>query len=584
MPLRCHTWALLAVGSLLLPLMLRAQNAPAVLGGDRVEASALPLTAYVPLDSWAYGAVDRLHALGYVDTAFLGMKPWTRLSIENMLDESAERLAAAAGSDSPGDEEARGLYSALGAAFAESWPEDRNPSTAQAVLESAYTRSEEIAGLPLEDSFHLGQSIVNDYGRPNLEGYDGIAGLSAAASKGRLTLYVRGEYQHAPHARGYNQTLANELATLDEVPYATNPNQATIPLGPIAQEDVFRLLEANLSYHLAGHQFSVGKMDRWLGPATGGSFALSTNAENLYAFQLDRVEPLSIPLLSRLIGPVRYLFLVGSLKGHTDPNDPWMHVEKISFKPTPNLEFGFERSVIWGGAGHVPITFGSFWRSFTSVQNVPLSEKFSRQDPGARFGTFDFSYRLPFVRNWLTLYTDSLSHDDVNPVSAPRRAGIRPGLYLARVPFVPRLDVRVEAATTDPPTSRSTAGQFLYAEGVQLQGYTNKGFIMGDAIGRENKGGDAWLTYHLSPRENIAVSYRRVKAAKDFIDGGTTQDEYGVALVKRLRPELELKARAQYEAWRAPLYDASLAETPRKHSDTTAALQLTWFPKLGVPR
>jgi hypothetical protein len=63
-----------------------------------------------------------------------------------------------------------------------------------------------------------------------------------------------------------------------------------------------------------------------------------------------------------------------------------MHVEKISFKPTVNLEIGFERSVIWGGKGHVPITIHSFLKSFFSFQNVPASEKFSRNDPGARFG------------------------------------------------------------------------------------------------------------------------------------------------------------------------------------------------------
>ncbi len=62
----------------------------------------------------------------------------------------------------------------------------------------------------------------------------------------------------------------------------------------------------------------------------------------------------------------------------------------------------------------------------------------------------DFSYRLPFVRKWLTLYSDSLVHDDVSPPSAPRRAGIRPGIYLSHFPGLAPLDFRVEAASTDP--------------------------------------------------------------------------------------------------------------------------------------
>ncbi len=334
-------------------------------------------------------------------------------------------------------------------------------------FESAYTRLGGIAGTPLRDSFHLGLTIVNDYGRPYQEGFNPIAGFSTRSEAGRFALYFRGEYQHVPGAPGYSQSLSNLLSTIDSVPIATYPNQSIIPSGPIAPVNDFRIVEANLSYLLLNHEFSIGKSDHWMGPAKGGSFAWSNNAENIYAFQIDRVEPLYVPLLSRLTGPFRYQFFVGSLKGHVDPRDPWIHVEKISFKPTVNLEMGFERATIWGGEGHVPITIHSFLKSFFSFQNVPASEKFSRNDPGARFGTFDFSYRLPFVRKWLTLCSDSLVHDDVSPPSAPRRAGIRPGIYLSHFPGLAPLDFRVEAASTDPPTSRSNGGQFLYTEEIQ---------------------------------------------------------------------------------------------------------------------
>ncbi len=211
-----------------------------------------------------------------------------------------------------------------------------------------------------------------------------------------------------------------------------------------------------------------------------------------------------------------------------------MHIEKINFKPTPNLEFGFERSVIWGGEGHVPITLDSFFRSFFSTANVSAAQKVSRTDPGARFASFDFSWRLPWLTHWMTLYTDSMIHDDVSPIDAPRHAGVRPGIYLARVPGVPRLDFRMEGMNTDPETSRSVDGQYMYWETIQVQGYTNKGLIMGDSIGREGKGGQAWLTYHLSPRELVQVSFRNQKNAANFIPSGTTQNSFDIRAVKRL--------------------------------------------------
>src|SRR5208283_3451904 len=161
-------------------------------------------------------------------------------------------------------------------------------------------------------------------------------------------------------------------------------------------------------------------------------------------------------------------------------------VEKISFRPTENLEFGFERTVIWGGKGHEPITLHTFLRSFFSLTAATSAAKLTNADPGARFGAFDFSYRLPFVRNWLTLYSDSEVHDDVSPIDAPRRASWRPGLYLSHVPGIPKLDLRAEATSTDPPIKNSQFGHFMYYETIQQQGYTNQGQLFGDWIGREN--------------------------------------------------------------------------------------------------
>ena len=296
-----------------------------------------------------------------------------------------------------------------------------------------------------------------------------------------------------------------------------------------------------------------------------------TNAENIYAFEINRTEPFRIPWLSRLTGPLRYDFYVGSLKGHTYPNDPWVHVEKISFKPSRNLELGFERTVIWGGKGHVPITIHSFLKSFFSFQNVSLAEKYSREDPGARFGSFDFNYRLPLVRSWLSLYSDSEAHDDVNPISAPRRAAVRPGIYLSHFPRAHAFDLRVEGASSDPVSDESLNGNFLFYEAIQKQGTTNKGFLFTDWIGRDAKGGQAWLTYHLSANESVQFMYRNAKADHNFIPFGTTQNDLQVSVVKRLGKQIELRGWVQQEEWKAPIYK------PGRQSNTMASGQITWY-------
>jgi hypothetical protein len=518
-----------------------------------------------------------------------------------MLEATAAEIQ---GADRYGDataDEAQSLYEALSREL----DDIENPCPAGkgiSRVESVYSATRAISGTPLRDSYHLGSTIVNDYGRPYENGFNNYSGASGYASWGRFLLYARGEAQAAPSASGYSTALAQTLAANDGTTYYfnsacalnTNPaliaslctplplsQQTTMPVGPIASTATGRVIEAYASAHLLEHEISFGKQDDWLGPGLGGGMAYSNNAENIYSFRVNRSEPLRVPLLSRITGPFRYDFLVGSLKGHTYPNDPWVHVEKVSMRPTRDLEIGFERTVIWGGKDHEPITLHTFLRSFFSLSAPDAAVKFSSQDPGARFGAFDFSYRLPFVRNWLTLYSDSEVHDDISPADAPRRASWRPGLYLSHLPGFPKLDIRVEAASTDPPVSTSHGGMFMYYEAVQRQGYTNKGQLFGDWIGREDKGGQGWLTYRLSGNEWIQIAVRNQKADKDFIatptaQYGTTLNEIDFQAVKRIGKDFEVNGKFAYERWKAPIYLTG----PQTVTATT--VQLTWFPERKV--
>jgi hypothetical protein len=568
--------------------VLHAGVCAAQAGGDPSRPSPVcaPSTLdspFIPVDSWIYPAMLRLYGMGFVDTMYVGMRPWTRASVSHMLEEAGARVEDA--DPGPLTDQAGQIVDAISHELSTATAGPCGPMKGTLQFDQVYTVMRGISGTPLRDSFHLGSSIVNDYGRPFENGFNNYTGVSGYASAGRFLLYARGEFQGAPSGSGYSTALAQTLSGVDLVSFI-NPvtslpyNQATIPMGPIASTTTGRVLEAYVSAHVLNHEIAFGKQDNWLGPGMGGGMAYSNNAENIYTFRINRTEPLHIPLLSRLTGPFRYDFMVGSLKGHVAPNDPWVHVEKVSFRPTENLEFGFERTAIWGGKGHVPITLHTFLKSFFSFQNVTYEEKIGREDPGARFGAFDFSYRLPYMRKWLTLYADSNVHDDVSPIDAPRRASWRPGLYLSHMPGLPQLDVRVESAWTDPPVSNSTGGHFMYWESIQRQGYTNKGQIFGDWVGREGKGSQGWVTYHLSGNEWLQASVRNHKVAKDFVPGGTTLNEISFQAVKRFGPYFEANGSFTYQTWKAPVYDTGTATYPAaQHDVTTTTIRLTWYPE-----
>jgi Capsule assembly protein Wzi len=524
-------------------------------------------SVYISMDSWIYPAMERLYSLGYIDTAFLGLRPWTRLSCLHMLERSQTKIFESP--DSPGNREARQLFNALGRELSDDRDVlDPDRSNLHAEVDRLYARTMYIGGRPLNDSPHFGSTLINDYGRAYEGGFNGLTGFSVRAEDVRLSLKVRGEFQHAPGRAAYPLSVRQTIAAMDQADL--------LPATSVDTTNEFRLIDANLSYHILNHEISVGKSEDWWGPGESGAMAWSTNAEPIYALRINRVEPLYIPLLSRLVGPFRYEALFGDLKGHRYPNAPWVHAQKINFKPTPNLEFGFSRVVVFAGEGHVPLTFGSFWNSFTSFQNVSPATKSSRNDPGARHSSFDFNYRLPFLRNWVTLYSDSIIHDDVSPLDAPRHAAINPGIYISHFPGAPKLDFRVEAVTTDPPTSRSIGGTYIYYEGIYKDVYTNKGYMFGNWIGREGKGYQGWLTYWLSPQERIQLSYRNAKSAKDFVPGGTTQNLITANAIVRVKPDVELNAFAQYERWTVPVL------APGQKSDFTASVQMTWYPHLRV--
>ena len=555
--------AIIAVTLAAVALSSSAQSAAVILPP---EDSGIVASVYVPLDSWVYPAFSRLQALGYVDTSFLGLRPWTRLTCLHILQETQTKLETSP--DSPGNREARTLFAALAKEFgADTTTYEPDGPNMHAEVDRLYTRQQYMSGNPINDSYHFGQTIINDEGRPYRGGYNTYDGFQGRAEYVRFALDVRGELQHAPGAPAYSPAVAQFFSTADGTPLSTP--------SPIASTDTFRLIDANLSFNIANHDISVGKSEDWWGPDQGSAMAWSNNAEPMYALRINRTEPLMIPLLSKLIGPVRYEGIFGEMKQQY-PRNPWVQAQKINFKPTRNLEFGFSRVVVFAGEGHVPLTFGSFWRSFTSFSGVTPAVKFSRLDPGARHSSFDFNYRLPFVRNWLTLYTDSIVHDDVSPVDTPRHSAFSPGLYLSHIPRVPKLDLRVEAVDTAPDlSSKYNLGRYIYWESEYRQVYTNKGSLFGSWIGREGKGGQAWLSYWLSPQSRLVLGYRNAKVTKDFVPGGTTQHDFNVQAILRPRKDVELNAFAQVERWNVPLL------RPGTQNQFTGSVQLTWFPKLN---
>ncbi|MFZ0635180.1 MAG: capsule assembly Wzi family protein, partial [Candidatus Acidiferrales bacterium] len=514
---------------------------------------------YVPLDSWVYPAFDRLAALGWIDSEILGLKPWTRSECARLIAEADGRFLEAGAAERSAVE----LYSALAGEFSRETLLASGGSNRAARLESVYVRATEIVGPPLADAYHFGETITNDFGRPFEQGFNNVLGLSGWASDGPFTVYVRGEYEHAPAAPGYSPAIEQLIATLDENP--------VLPATRMDGVNRLRVLDAYVAMNLEDWQLSFGNESLWWGPGEGGPLLLGDNAAPVTMFRVDRVAPFHLPWILRYLGPARASAFIGGLAGHNFPPGPLMHGEKISFRVTSNLELGFSRTAVFAGAGR-PLTLQSFWETYTSAVSSESPNYTARINPGKRSGGFDFSYRLPFLRNWLTVYADSIADDDPSPLSAPLRAGISPGIYLARVPGVPKLDLRVEAAYTNVPSSGAQPGKYIYFDDHYHDLYTNRGVLMGNWIGRDGEGVEAWSRYWFGAQRWIAASYRHAKVDAAFIPGGGTLNDFGVQSDYLLRRDLAATAGLQFERWLFPVLAA------RAQNNVAVSIGFTYWP------
>jgi membrane-associated phospholipid phosphatase len=545
----------------------RAHHNPELSGGIAENLSDTPPvetdrtpnqmgSPYVPLDSWIYPLFDRLIATGAINDAIIGMRPWTRIECARMVSEAGDRLQ-----DANTKSMSVRLYDALRQEFVPELALLAGGSNRAIHLESVYVRVTDISGPPLTDGYHFGQTIYNDFGRPFQEGFNSIAGFSGWATAGRWVVYARGEYQHAPSGPEYSPEVQAVLSDID-----ANPGLAARPQPEINQA---RLLDAYVGLNLAGWQLSYGQESQWWGPGESGPLLFSDNAEPVRMFHMDRVPPFRLPWIGRFLGPMRTDSFFGQLQGNLLSPAPYFHGEKISFKPTPNLEFGFTRTVEVGGEGR-PFTLDRLFLTYFSVTSYGV--KPAAKDPGKRDGGFDFSYRVPFLRKWLTIYNDSISADDPSPLAAPRRAGFSPGFYLAQFPKIPKLDLRVEAPLTDT-VSTNGAGRYIYWDNYYHDLYTNQNFLMGDWVGRDGAGIQAWSRYWLTPKNSIQFSYRHLKVDNKFIPNGGTVNDASVRADYWIRPTVGASAIVQYEQWKFPLLAAGLQK------NMTASLQITYWPQ-----
>jgi hypothetical protein len=421
-----------------------------------VDANASTYVVMIPLDSQIYVELETLDGLGYLDTYFSEIRPFSRveaarLTLEaerNMkLEEKYEPLAVK-------------LTKTLEMELSEEigWlrnnAEDNQPSIVHPLqrFDAQYVYS---AGSRRHWLFGPNGPMNAQEGTPLLPNNDGLQ-----------TDPGSNEIVRASGWAGFGSFLTTYAEGA-----AAGPLTHNIPGTSRGQ-----LLSAEAVVSLGNQAISFGQQERWWGIGQWGSLAQGNNAKPFYALTWQNIHPRYLPWILRYLGPGRRQIFLGQLDAdRAFAQHPWIGGHILVFKPLPWFEFGATREIIFGGRNNDHYNFGGFLGRFSGIA-TGSPENGNTKSQGGIF----LKLHIPKLRG-LQIYQEMNGADNLTK-EVPQLGHYMPflavsyqgGAYLPRLTEDGLTDLRIEWVLN--------CGGYGVEDGSSLY-YTYDGQLLGHPIG-----------------------------------------------------------------------------------------------------
>jgi hypothetical protein len=301
-------------------------------------------------------------------------------------------------------------------------------------------------------------------------------------------------------------------------------------------------------------------------------------------FTIDRVSPFQLPSFLGYLGNIRFQAFIGQVSGQeflstifsgtpgptigqygqSLPRQPFLSGGSISFELTQNFEFGMTKTTLYGGPGN-PLTPRTFLKSTFGihVHGDVLGD--------GRTGV-DFSYRIPKMRDWLTFYGEAMSEDQPSPIPYVRQSIFQGGLYFAKIPKIPKLDLRLEGGSTSAVGYNVEPPGYFYWNAQYVDGYTSDARSIGSWLGRAAQGESLRTNYWLSAKRKIGLELRHRKVDRLFLPQGGTQNDVAVNADIFAGHGSRFSGSVQYERWQIPLLALN------RQSNVVASFEFGFWP------
>lgn len=414
----------------------------------------------VPSDAKVYCDLERLAALGLIDTLLVGARPYTEREVVRLLGEARANI-------------------------------DRNPAArewATDVIQAGLARYGRAGNRPI-DEVRLDLTRLSSPARVTPEDETGIVDADinplVAYSGGRQ--YVDGttvgfETVHTATIGRFAALSIQPRLSLSAT--AGGGTRSTLTLQSGAVTAMFR-----------DFSIEVGRDQVTFGQAQTSGILLSQNAPALDMVRIWNDRPWRVPLFSRVFRDLRGTLLIADLGGSRQIHP---HSKLIGYHlatlPHPRFELGVQVVDVMGGNGGQPATLGD-----RILDAIPIIDAFRTSSDfqfSNKLAGIDLRWRMPEWRGF-ELYVEGAA-DDFDGRDFWRGFAEEAG-YLGGVSFSCLVAC-----------GRWTARAEYHQTGIRYYTHTNyplasRGFILGDPLGPRGNSGHLIADGDLGARGRIAV-------------------------------------------------------------------------------
>lgn len=436
----------------------------------------------LPLHHWAYEAIDRLTALGVIDRAMVGTKPYSRTEAARYVARAMERIKNNQVSAELGEGVADQLMERLArefqaevAGFGAGTGQDTSPLPSPPPSEG-----EGKGGGATRSAFvRFGARVTTE-----VDAFSVGGGQTVRFRENRGGEYYANGIQNQTDVRGWLEI--GDWGSLMIQPKFIS-NRHALGFGATNNSHNIYLREISAKISLFNVALEAGRSTLWWGQGYHGSLLITDHAFPMEMIKLGSDGAFRLPWALNSLGEWKINSFLARLERDRDFSRANLFGLRLSYLPASWLELNVTRLTQFGGNGRGQEFPDAVLKAYGNPPNQAGAAEVNEQvmvDFRARVPTLP--YLIPFPGG-LQLYGEVGSEDKWSKYPLPSRAAILGGIYIPQLFEGDTTDLRIEYADTDLGRRRTEGNpnRVWYNNGTYVSGLRHKGLPLGHHMGTD---------------------------------------------------------------------------------------------------